>query len=783
MSFHRRAPWSQAEDSYLAQLVQTQGAMNWVRIAQLIGSRSPKQCRERYHQNLKPSLNHEPISPEEGLQIERMVGEMGKRWAEISRRLNGRSDIAVKNWWNGSMNRRRRLVVQRRSQDVYTVSPATANNNHNTQNTIKTPIGYSTYSTTYLPAQWPPDNRWEARMPAEMNEISGELSASTSNNDPPKFLNTRPDQISLPPLRQYMRTPWNGPHMSVDVNDEAAAESHEHLHDNFTVFSKDSGYKSAKSMPNSNASTSKGSQPVSRNTRNGVNDSQPLGAGQAEGEPRKSLSDTSHDSGFSGTTLSGLGETKVKGAPQELAEILANHLELRPLILQATEEMDPRRFDKVFIRLLKTCAIDLRGEAKTPLEKGAVRIIYNYRAYATSLIRDEFTSRGHEKVSAMNRLKFQKVEDKMKLEIFIENYQQKSTEKQDIQMNEDDEEDDKLSMGSDYNDPDEPDLRNLRKVRGFITSSAAFSNLKSNLEDFLIPTSDGSKPVIATLQTCMEDIQWHPATADRRSSTKRKSPENEEEMSHQVKWPKLDESNDEKNPFTLDADGEGADVEGDTLVKYRPVTRNGHRFIFHARPDPKYHPQPSGLPVLTTSHHFSIEQETANELHDMGVLGAPTLSTAGNGKVEPAFVDNVSEERARVLQTNLQACSSSMGAHNLNIHRPALAIDNFSQIEDENCSFQGSTLQYPAKTITDGQLIQHRSSSSTSQKMWGLLKRRWRPLLRPGHRRLEWVCVSHTRDSYLKRTEPQFSARDVEIVYTQVFKTTADQHLPSYLRF
>ncbi|KLU84887.1 MYB-1 [Magnaporthiopsis poae ATCC 64411] len=105
---HKRGPWSQAEDHQLMTLVTHQGALNWVRIAQYLGTRTPKQCRERYHQNLKPSLNHEPISPEEGAQIERMVHEMGKRWAEIARRLHNRSDNAVKNWWNGSQNRRKR---------------------------------------------------------------------------------------------------------------------------------------------------------------------------------------------------------------------------------------------------------------------------------------------------------------------------------------------------------------------------------------------------------------------------------------------------------------------------------------------------------------------------------------------------------------------------------------------------------------------------------------------------------------------------------------------------
>lgn len=104
----RRGPWLPEEDSALIELVRTQGPNNWVRISQQLQHRSPKQCRERYHQNLKPSLNHDPISPQEGERIEQLVEEMGKRWAEIARRLGNRSDNAVKNWWNGSINRRKR---------------------------------------------------------------------------------------------------------------------------------------------------------------------------------------------------------------------------------------------------------------------------------------------------------------------------------------------------------------------------------------------------------------------------------------------------------------------------------------------------------------------------------------------------------------------------------------------------------------------------------------------------------------------------------------------------
>ncbi|EOA24608.1 hypothetical protein CARUB_v10017875mg [Capsella rubella] len=104
---NRKGPWTEQEDILLVNFVHLFGDRRWDFIAKVSGlNRTGKSCRLRWVNYLHPGLKRGKMTPQEERLVLELHAKWGNRWSKIARKLPGRTDNEIKNYWRTHMRKK-----------------------------------------------------------------------------------------------------------------------------------------------------------------------------------------------------------------------------------------------------------------------------------------------------------------------------------------------------------------------------------------------------------------------------------------------------------------------------------------------------------------------------------------------------------------------------------------------------------------------------------------------------------------------------------------------------
>jgi len=104
-----KSKWTSEEDEQLKQIMASSSSSNtpfsFSRVCSSMRTRTPKQCRERWHNQLSPDVRKDKWTKEEDETIIKCWKDFGPLWSRMALLLKGRTDNAIKNHFNCTLKK------------------------------------------------------------------------------------------------------------------------------------------------------------------------------------------------------------------------------------------------------------------------------------------------------------------------------------------------------------------------------------------------------------------------------------------------------------------------------------------------------------------------------------------------------------------------------------------------------------------------------------------------------------------------------------------------------